>query len=70
MFWVEAAPIFLRSSVGRVSADLTYPDLSRMTLAVEADEVHNKCRYETSVRWLVCCLKRIARRTLLRKGED
>jgi hypothetical protein len=29
------------SLVGQVSADLTYPQLSRMALAVEADEVHN-----------------------------
>src|SRR5215211_5246502 len=34
-------PVFLRSLVGQVSADLTYPQLSRMALAVEADEVHN-----------------------------
>jgi hypothetical protein len=29
------------SLVGQVSADLTYPQLSRMALAAEADEVHN-----------------------------
>src|SRR5215213_1597996 len=34
-------PVFLRSLVGRVSADLTYPQLSRMALAAEADGVHN-----------------------------
>ncbi len=33
--------VILRSQVGQVSADLTYPQLSRMELAIEADEVHN-----------------------------